>query len=79
MNFDELTQAVGKPEEEHVLEILNSFISTNTSKEEAGLRDNLKINVGGNPITKEACEHIGSDAFTTNASESIKIAQGWVK
>ncbi|MFZ7120275.1 MAG: cobalamin B12-binding domain-containing protein [Eubacteriaceae bacterium] len=46
---------------------------------EAGLRDSVKIIIGGNPVTKEACEHIGADAFTTNAAEGVKISQGWVK
>jgi dimethylamine corrinoid protein len=46
---------------------------------EAGLRDDVKIIIGGNPVTKEACEFVGADAFTTNAAEGIKICQGWVK
>lgn len=45
----------------------------------AGLRDDVKVIVGGNPMTKEACEHIGADAFTTNAAEGAKICQRWVK
>ncbi|AOT71000.1 cobalamin B12-binding domain-containing protein [Geosporobacter ferrireducens] len=45
----------------------------------AGLRDSVKIVIGGNPVTKEACEQIGADAFTTNAAEGVKICQGWVK
>jgi len=36
-----------------------------------------KIVIGGNPATKEACEYIGADAFTTNAAEGVKICQGW--
>jgi dimethylamine corrinoid protein len=44
----------------------------------AGLRDDLKIVIGGNPVTKEACEFVGADAFTTNAAEGVKICQGWV-
>jgi dimethylamine corrinoid protein len=44
----------------------------------AGLRDDLKIVIGGNPVTKEACELVGADAFTTNAAEGVKICQGWV-
>lgn len=43
-----------------------------------GLREDLKIIIGGNPVTKEACEHVGADAFTTNAAEGVKICQGWV-
>ena len=46
---------------------------------EAGLRDSVKVIIGGNPVTKEACEHIGADAFTTNAAEGVKICQRWVK
>lgn len=45
----------------------------------AGLRDNVKIIIGGNPVTKEVCEHVGADAWTTNAAEGVKICQGWVK
>ncbi|AOY74765.1 cobalamin B12-binding domain-containing protein [Clostridium formicaceticum] len=43
-----------------------------------GLRDDVKIIIGGNPVTKEACEHVGADAFTTNAAEGVKICQDWV-
>ncbi|MPW24283.1 cobalamin-binding protein [Alkalibaculum sp. M08DMB] len=45
----------------------------------AGLRDNVKIIIGGNPVTKEASDRIGADAFTTNAAEGVKICQEWVK
>ncbi|MEA4806763.1 B12-binding domain-containing protein [Acetobacterium wieringae] len=39
---------------------------------------NAKCIIGGNPVTKEACEFVGADAFTTNAAEGVKICQGWV-
>lgn len=45
----------------------------------AGLRDSVKIIIGGNPVTEQACKMVGADAFTTNAAEGIKICQGWVK
>lgn len=45
---------------------------------ESGLRDNVKIIIGGNPVTAEACEYVGADAHTTNAAEGVKICQGWV-
>lgn len=44
----------------------------------AGVRDKLKVIIGGNPVTAEACKQIGADAFTTNAAEGVKICQGWV-
>ena len=37
-----------------------------------------KIIIGGNPVTKEACEFTGADSFTTNAAEGVKICQGWM-
>ncbi|SHE94459.1 cobalamin B12-binding domain-containing protein [Alkalibacter saccharofermentans] len=58
---------------------LESMKNTVDGLVEAGLRDSVKIIIGGNPVTKEACEHIGADAFTTNAAEGVKICKGWVK
>jgi methanogenic corrinoid protein MtbC1 len=52
--------------------------STVEAIKQAGLRDNVKIIIGGNPVTKEASEAIGSDAFTTNAAEGVKICKEWV-
>lgn len=37
-----------------------------------------KIIIGGNPVTTEACEFVGADAFTTNAAAGVKICQEWV-
>jgi len=36
-----------------------------------------KIIIGGNPVTKESCEFVGADRFTTNAAEGVKICQAW--
>ena len=57
---------------------LDSMKDTVAALKEAGLRDSVKIIIGGNPVTKEACELIGADAFTTNAAEGVKISQRWV-
>ncbi|HHX74215.1 MAG TPA: cobalamin-binding protein [Firmicutes bacterium] len=58
---------------------LEAMKDTVDALKEAGVRDSIKIIIGGNPVTKEACEQIGADAFTTNAAEGVKICQGWVK
>lgn len=57
---------------------LEAMKDTVDALKEAGLRDGVKVIIGGNPVTKEACEQIGADAFTTNAAEGVKICQGWV-
>lgn len=36
-----------------------------------------KVIIGGNPVTKESCEFVGADKFTTNAAEGVKICQAW--
>ncbi|MDO9534625.1 MAG: cobalamin-dependent protein [Bacillota bacterium] len=58
---------------------LESMKETVDEIKRAGLKENVKIIIGGNPVTKEACNFIGADAFTTNAAEGVRICQGWVK
>jgi methanogenic corrinoid protein MtbC1 len=58
---------------------LDSMKTTVDALKEAGLREGVKIIIGGNPVTEDACKQIGADAFTTNAAEGVKICQGWVK
>ncbi|NLP36150.1 MAG: cobalamin-binding protein [Firmicutes bacterium] len=58
---------------------LESMKDTVDAFKAAGIRDNIKVIIGGNPVTKEACEQIGADAFTTNAAEGVKICQSWVQ
>ncbi|ABR48253.1 cobalamin B12-binding domain protein [Alkaliphilus metalliredigens QYMF] len=58
---------------------LDSMKVTVDELKKTGLRDDMKIIIGGNPVTKESCEQIGADAFTTNAAEGVKICQGWVE
>lgn len=58
---------------------LESMKVTVDALKEAGLRDHVKIIIGGNPVTKESCEMIGADAYTTNAAEGVKICRGWLQ
>lgn len=55
---------------------IDSMKETISAIKAAGV--DAKIIIGGNPVTKEACEFTGADAFTTNAAEGVKICQGWV-
>lgn len=57
---------------------LDAMKNTVDALQAAGLRDDIKIIIGGNPVTEDACKQIGADAFTTNAAEGVKICQGWV-
>jgi corrinoid protein of di/trimethylamine methyltransferase len=46
--------------------------------EEAGLRDSLKIVVGGAPVTAEFAVEIGADAYALNAASSVEIARDFM-
>jgi dimethylamine corrinoid protein len=44
---------------------------------QAGLRNGLKIIVGGNPVNRDTCKYIGADAFANQADEGVVICNGW--
>lgn len=58
---------------------IDSMKATVDALKEAGIRDQVKVLIGGNPVTEDASKQIGADMFTTNAAEGVKICQGWVK
>lgn len=43
--------------------------------EAAGMRDKIKIMVGGAPVTPEWAEKIGADGYANNAPEAVEIAK----
>ena len=42
--------------------------------EEAGIRDKVKIMIGGAPVTEEFAKQIGADAYTTDAATASDVA-----
>ncbi len=44
----------------------------------AGLRDKVKIIIGGAPITREFAEKIGADAAARDAVEGVNICKSWM-
>ena len=43
--------------------------------EEAGLRDSVKIVIGGAPVTADFAEQIGADAFAEDAATAVDVAR----
>jgi len=43
--------------------------------QEAGVRDQFKIMVGGAPVTQEYANRVGADAYAANASEAVEKAK----
>ena len=46
---------------------------------EAGLRDQVKVIIGGVPASPEWAEEIGADAYAENATEAVEVVKGLVK
>jgi len=53
-------------------------VETIEALKEAGLRDKVKIMVGGAPITKEWAAMIGADGYASDASEAVRVAEALV-
>jgi methanogenic corrinoid protein MtbC1 len=45
----------------------------------AGLRDQVKILIGGNPVNKISCSYIGADAFSNNTEEGVAYCKNWMR
>ena len=45
--------------------------------EAAGIRDKVKIMVGGAPVTENFCRQIGADAYTSDAASAADVAVGY--
>ena len=43
----------------------------------AGLRDNIKIMIGGGQIDEEIKKYAGADAYGTDAMAAVNLAKGW--
>lgn len=52
------------PEQQNVIQAL----------EDAGLRSEVKVMVGGAPVTEEWAQRIGADGYAPNAPEAVKVA-----
>ena len=40
-----------------------------------GLRDNVKVMIGGAPVTAEYAKQIGADGYSVNASVAVTVAK----
>ena len=47
--------------------------------EEAGVRDRVKIMIGGAPVTQAFCNQIGADGYASNAASAVDLAKKFVR
>ena len=53
---------------------MGGMVDVVKAAEEAGIREKVKIMVGGAPITEEFCQRIGADAYTPDAASAANKA-----
>ena len=53
---------------------MNEMRSVVRLAEESGIREKVKIMVGGAPITESFCREIGADAYTDDAASAARVA-----
>jgi 5-methyltetrahydrofolate--homocysteine methyltransferase len=57
---------------------LPSMESTIRAIEAAGLREEVKIIVGGAPVTADYAHQIGADGYAKDASQAVKVAKSFI-
>lgn len=57
---------------------MSNMPSTIEALKQAGLRDSVKIMVGGAPVTQSFAEQIGADGYAPDASQAAKLALSYV-
>jgi 5-methyltetrahydrofolate--homocysteine methyltransferase len=58
-----------------LLTTMTGMESTIKEIERAGLRDQVKVIIGGAPVTREYAEEIGADGYAEDASQAVKLVK----
>lgn len=56
---------------------LDSMKDTINAFKEAGMRDDVKIIIGGNPVSEDACKAIGADEWAYSPQKTVKVCTEW--
>jgi 5-methyltetrahydrofolate--homocysteine methyltransferase len=57
---------------------MGNMRATIEALEDIGIRGDLKVMIGGAPITQGYADEIGADGYAPDASRAVALAQGWV-
>jgi 5-methyltetrahydrofolate--homocysteine methyltransferase len=55
-----------------------NMVTTIQALKEAGVRDQVKVLIGGAPVTENYARQIGADGFATDASRAVNLAKSLV-
>lgn len=57
---------------------LGSMKAVSDAFADAGIRDQVKIIIGGAPVTEEACQAAGADAWAHSPQRTVETCLGWL-
>ena len=63
LDYEGLKQAVGQLDEDTAMAMI----------------DQVKVIIGGNPVTEQVCKAVGADAWTHSPQETVNICNSWCK
>jgi 5-methyltetrahydrofolate--homocysteine methyltransferase len=55
-----------------------NMVTTIQALKEAGVRDQVKVLIGGAPVTENYARQIGADGFATDASRAVNVAKSLI-
>lgn len=58
---------------------LDSMKATVDAFVAAGMRDDVKIIIGGAPVSEDACKACGADEWAYSPKKTVTVCQGWAK
>lgn len=56
---------------------IDSMKDTIEAFKAAGMRDDVKIIVGGAPVTETVCSSVGADEWALSPQKTVSVCQGW--
>jgi len=57
---------------------MSSMRKTIDAFAEAGMREQVKILIGGAPVTQDYCDEIGADGYSDDAASAVQLAKSFV-
>ena len=59
--------------------VFDSIKKTVEALNKAGLREEIKIAIGGGMIDERVREYVGADAFGKDATDAVSLAKKWIE
>lgn len=56
---------------------IDSMRKTVEAFEQAGMRDDVRIIIGGAPVNENVCRQVGADAWATNPQVTVQTCRNW--